>query len=137
MFGDGKTINFYDSALTLVKNNEVKVAFASIDAIMDNHAEFSSCNISADDVMNVLYSANADFRSMLELTVINKSKKKVSVPSNTNIAASFKRFLRCRIGQTDYVSISDTQDVARILTEEYGNPIGSTLNQQTLTLDNV
>jgi len=136
MFGDGKVINFYDSALTLVKNNEVKVTFASIDAIMNTHAEFSLCNISADDVMNVLYSSKPAFRSMLELTVINTSKKKVSVPSNANIFASFERFLHCRVGQTDYVLVSNAEDVIRILSAEYDNPIGTTLNQQTLTQSN-
>jgi len=63
----------------------VNVTFASIDAIMKLHPEFVTCNVTADDVLNVLYDSNADFRLLLKLTVVDATKKKVSEPSQRDI----------------------------------------------------
>ena len=132
MFSKGKAINIYDTALTLVRNNEVKTTFASIDAIMNIHSEFPTCKITADDVMNILYRANSNFRLTLKLTVLNRTKKKVSVPSKRDVVKSYERFLLCRKGQTDFVDISDSEDVSRVLNKEYGDPIDTNFNQETL-----
>jgi len=136
MFANGKVTNIYSNALTLVRNNEVKITFASIDKIMNNHPEFASCNISADDVVNVLYESSSNFRSTLELTVIHTSKKRVAVPSSTDVAKSYGRFLLCRKGQTDFVDVSKYEDVSNVLNKEYIEPVHATFNQDTIMQDN-
>jgi hypothetical protein len=100
---------------------------------MAQHNEFIECGVKADDVMNILYDASPSFRLALELTVVNQSKKKISVPSEREIFASYKQVLRCRNLQTDFITVSDYEDVRYILAADYGIFAPTITNQLTLS----
>lgn len=69
-----KNTNLYDTALQLIKNNETKVNYESINGIMARHKEFPLCNVGKSDVINVLYDSNTAFRSTLESNVLKSVK---------------------------------------------------------------
>ena len=125
--------NIYDASLKIVRGNETNTIYASLDAIMAQHNEFIECGVKADDVMNILYDASPSFRLALELTVVNQSKKKISVPSEREIFASYKQVLRCRNLQTDFITVSDYEDVRYILAADYGIFAPTITNQLTLS----
>lgn len=128
-----KVSNIYGSALKLMKDNEVKTTFESIDQVMVMHPEFRLCNVNKTDVLNILYDANLSFRAALEQTVLKKSKKNITLPDPNDILKSYKKIIMCRHTETKLIVTDLYENVRNTLNYNYNGVVNNVHKMATVT----
>lgn len=141
VFGSkAKVTNMYSKALKLVKDNKIKSTYYGVDSVMAIHSEFAWCNVKKSDIINVLYDGNFEFRVAIEQTVINDTKKKVSVPTIGEITRSYKAIIKCWAWDSNLITPSKYEEVRNVLNTEYNDHANDkdkhdTMNRDTLGSD--
>ncbi|MBU0626194.1 hypothetical protein KKG31_07740 [Patescibacteria group bacterium] len=116
----------------MVKNNEVKTTFDSIQSIMDMHPEFSLCGVKDDDIISLLYSLNGNFKIAMDLTVLNTSKKQARVVDQEELAKIYTKIATCRYPGKKTFDVVDYDDVRMTLSAEYYAFVDANFDKQTL-----
>lgn len=100
----------------------MKVLFQAVDQIIKIHPELADCGVSRGDVIAILYFSDSNFKTALDLTVLDKNKKKTTLPTTGEILRAYKQIIRCRDPDATMPNFSDKGHIDQVFANEYASP---------------
>ena len=133
---DGKAEigDLYNQALKIVKQNESSATDQSVNSVVA-YFTAKSCNVSALDVIHILYVSNLWFKAFFDQQVLSSLTSPRSLPTPASINASYFRFFAC-----DKITRPTAGDFTRVqdnLIALYYQSVNGVFYSSTLAQDNV
>lgn len=126
--------NLYNQALKIVKQNETASTDSAINGVVAYYTK-QSCNVTAQDVLHILYVSDESFSLFFDQQVLSSLSSPWSLPTPASINASYFKFFACAHIKTP--SATDFVTVQNNLMSLYYQSVNGVFYSSTLAQENI